>query len=100
MSSRVVERPSIAADRAHHAGRVGQKFRSQIRHQGVRVWKVAAEERIDAGRIGQCRETVGAGQRQKQGHREAAIEIRQRDQHEAAARPDVQCVLVNLMFRF
>ena len=56
-----------------------------------------AEEIIDRVPAVERREAVRAAQRQEQRHRKAAVQVRQCDQHEAAARPDVQRMLLNLV---
>ena len=55
------------------------------------------EELLDGGRRIENGETLLALEWQEQRDCEAAIEVRQRDQHEPAARPDVQRVCVELV---
>ena len=58
---------------------------------------MAAEELRDARGLAERSEALFALVRQEQRDSEAAVEVRQRDQHEAAARPDVQRVLLDGM---
>ena len=65
---------------------------ARSRHQRQRVGEVAREERAHRRGVAQRREAGRARARQEQRDGEGAVGVRQRDQHEAAARPDVQRV--------
>ncbi len=66
------------------------EFRQAIRHQDARVREVRRHELIDRRGRAEVRETHGAAHGKKQRRGEAAVHVRQRDQHITAARPDVQ----------
>ena len=83
-------------DRTHAADGTLEKFAGESRHQRHDVGEMLREERIDRLAAVECGEAFRAafqGEEQRDG--EAAVDVRQRDQHEAAARPDVQRVALD-----
>jgi hypothetical protein len=89
--------PVVAVDGAHSADRVLEELARHVRHQRDGVGKMPAEEIIDRVPAVERREAVRAAQWQKQRHCKAAVQVRQCDQHEAAARPDMQRMLLDLV---
>src|ERR1700691_707915 len=84
--------PSLTVNRAQMALRMRTELLGQVRNEPGRVRELASEEILRRCSVLKPLETGLAVSGQKQGRREAAIGIRERDQHEATARPDVQRV--------
>jgi hypothetical protein len=73
-----------------------EEFAGEPRHQRHDVGEVPGEECIDGPAAVERSKAFGAafqGKEQRDG--EAAVDVRQRDQHEAAARPDVQRIALD-----
>ncbi len=88
--------PRVGADRAHASDGMLEEFAGEARHQRHDVGEMLREERIDglaAVERGEAFCATSQGEEQRDG--EAAVDVRQRDQHEAAARPDVQRVALD-----
>ena len=87
--------PGGAVNRSQQALGVGEKLRFEIGNQGRGRREFARKEVTHGLTRAQRLEAAGAATlRQEQRGRKAAIGIRQCDQHEAAAGPDVQCVAI------
>lgn len=89
--------PAWAAQGAQHADRVGCVLLDKVRHQGQRVRKFPQKQRARRAGIRQrCKTRVPLiGQKQRGG--KATVGIGQRNQHVAAARPDMQRGAIKLM---
>ncbi|CAM5294669.1 hypothetical protein RLIN73S_05125 [Rhodanobacter lindaniclasticus] len=83
----------IEVERGQRADRVAVVVRAEVRQQRQAARELRTEECRRRGGIGQGGETgCGALRGQEQGDGKAALGVRQRDAHVAAARPDVQRV--------
>ncbi|CAM5226263.1 hypothetical protein RLIN73S_03971 [Rhodanobacter lindaniclasticus] len=88
-----VQVPTIEVERGQRADRVAVVVRAEVRQQRQQPRELRTEECRRRGGIGQGGETgCGALRGQEQGDGKAALGVRQRDAHVAAARPDVQRV--------
>jgi hypothetical protein len=76
---------------------MAREFLDQIRHELHRVRELILEQHPHPLHIGESVEAIGAAARQEERGRTAAIGVRQRDEHEAATRPDVQRVWLHRM---
>jgi len=84
--------PGCGVHGAELALRMGRKLRRQIRQQWQHIGEFAAEELVQGSDAVERCEALRTAARQEQRRGETAVAVRQRDQHEAAARPDVQRV--------
>src|SRR5262249_26291744 len=84
------EVPGRGVHRAELSLRVGRKLCGEIRQQRNRVGKLPCEERLHRLRAVERREAPWSVTREEQRRRETAVGVRQCNQHEAAAWPDVQ----------
>ena len=87
-----VDVPRHGVHRAELTLRVGRELRGEIRQQRQGIGELAGEELLHRLWRGERREAQRPLAREEQRRREAAVGIRQRDQHEAPPRPDVQRV--------
>ena len=81
--------------RAHEAGGMGIEFFSQVRDEFQRIWELRREETLQGLRVFQGAEAGLALPGQEQGDGEAAVQVRQGDEHVAAPGPDVQGFLLH-----
>src|SRR5579883_1322041 len=88
--------PLEAAHRAQGSRGMGQEIVAQTGDEGQRVRKFGCEEVQDALFVPKRFKAQRTRIWQKQSAGEAAASVGERDQHEAAARPDVQSVLFQL----
>ena len=89
----IFEGPGPAADRLEVAGGVLEELLLEIGEERNRVREAPLEEPPDILFRLERFEALLSGVRQKQRRREAAVGVRQRDQHVLAPRPDVERVL-------
>ena len=92
-----IQAPACAPDSAHDASRIGCEFIHEMRHELGCICEVLIEECLDTAGDKYRFEALGSVQGQEQRNREAAVNIRQRDEHESATWPDVQGVLLEPM---
>src|SRR5262245_55752827 len=84
--------PRRGVHRAELPLRMGNELAEQIGDQRHRVWELSREELLYLLTRLQRREAVRPFAREEERRCEAAIRVRQRDQHEPAARPHMQRV--------